>query len=427
MKLAAPWARALFPAEDTPLLPHVCEEGDRAEPVCYAPVLPTLLLESHDIPSEGWAARHYGRCLAQISLLLAALLRGDPLVLRVHNAAKGGPPGPLRPPKGGASALCSAEDAEELQKRFPLTPTAELFGASFSAADRQRLVRRSAAGGFYSFGAYRVEREPRKPDILRVIELPRGVTTEAYVKAMKKLKDRDPRIAAIRDESGGWAVDVEFTLAPGALDALKAEAKAAASGADAFEQFFRLAAPLNEHLNFFAPEGHVVEFHGDAHAVFFWWAAKRQAAYVQRIRRSLALAGLKQEFEAAVARFLETGRPVLDLASEEEAVAQLEADGYPRFNARLLASPGFTPTEDLARLIRAGPECDFDYLLARTARDFVRGSRKSREAEAAAAEHLAAAQKQLEESPFPGASQWMVEAQAALNAVEKGRQTGWKF
>ena len=54
VRLAGPWAHAMLPADDAWTLPHVYEEGLRAQPQTYVPVLPAALLESFKIPTEGW-------------------------------------------------------------------------------------------------------------------------------------------------------------------------------------------------------------------------------------------------------------------------------------------------------------------------------------------------------------------------------------
>jgi len=46
--MLSPLARALFPALDDALLEHNVEDGDRIEPVWYAPVLPLILINGSD-------------------------------------------------------------------------------------------------------------------------------------------------------------------------------------------------------------------------------------------------------------------------------------------------------------------------------------------------------------------------------------------
>ena len=64
VRLAADYAKAMFPAEDTWILPHVFEDGKRAQPRYFVPVLPAPLLESFESPSEGCATKALAGTLA---------------------------------------------------------------------------------------------------------------------------------------------------------------------------------------------------------------------------------------------------------------------------------------------------------------------------------------------------------------------------
>jgi DNA topoisomerase-2 len=45
----------IYPYEDLDLLKYIYEDGNKAEPAYFIPIIPMVILESGRAPSEGWA------------------------------------------------------------------------------------------------------------------------------------------------------------------------------------------------------------------------------------------------------------------------------------------------------------------------------------------------------------------------------------
>lgn len=396
----APWARAAYPAADDSLLPHVQEDGERAQPVCYAPVLPTVLLETYASIAEGWAVSVVARDLGQVVDLVRAYLEGDADVAAAV--------------AGGAEALAA------LRARFPLAPSLEGYGEGLSPGDRDLLLR-TYRGRLCSFGHYEnlVGGAGRT---LRVLELPMGLSTAAFLEDLQK-KERPRLLAHVEDKSYGPHVDVALALAPGAWEELLAHY--GDEGLDPVEDCFRLWRPLETQLNLHTPDGCMQAFGDDYHAVFCAWAPLRRELYGERLRREAVLLELRLGLERESLRFLEEGPPLGGVADEQRACQLLAERGYPALDASFLAAPGHTPTGQL-RAAAEGPGASHEYLLSLCERDRVRANRDRRASKVRAKEsRLAEVGQLLAERPFAGASVWRAEVSKALAAVEQGRQNGW--
>lgn len=395
----APWARAAFPAADDCLLPHVHEDGERAQPVCYAPVLPTVLLETYSSIAEGWSVDVVARDLGQVVALLRAYLAGDPDVARAV---------------AGGAAL------DALRERFPLGPSLEGYGELLSPDDRALLLR-PHRGRLASFGHYENLVGDGGARRLRVTELPMGVSTAAFLETLKK-GDRPRLVARADDQSYGPNVDVTLTLAEGAWSEILGFGD---DDLDPVEDCFRLYRPLDAQLNLHTPDGSMRAFGDDYHAVFFHWLPLRKGLYEARLRREAALLGLRLRLEKETLRYLESGLRLGAEPDEERAGALLAEQGYPLLDAGFLGAPGHAPTDRLAALA-AGPGASHDYVLSLRERDHVAAARARRSAGIGAKEErLAEVERLLAEKPFAGASVWGAEVDRALAAIEQGRQNGW--
>jgi len=420
VRLAAPYARAVFPPEDLCLLPHVFEDGERAQPAYFLPVLPAALLESFEIPSEGWKHKCVARDLAQVAALLRAFLGGDPLLLRLAAAAGEGPLGaqPALRTEAGAA------DVAELRARFPLEPSLEGYGAGLGGPERSSLIR-PYRGQPHSFGYYTPESLPGGRKVLRVSELPFGLSTEAFLRNLRK-PPRAQHIREVLDESSGAEIDISVFLEAGAWERI-ADGYGDA-GVDPVEQFCLLYSSLRPFLNFFGARGQVLEFDDDYHALFFHWLPLRRDLYGERLRREATLLALRIRLEREVLRYIGAGLDLAREADEAKAGALLAQHGFPLFDAGFLASPGHAPTAELESRATAGPGISHDYILSLRERELVLAAKRRREEKLEEkAARLEEVERLLEETPFAGVSVWRAEVEKALAAVEKGQKTAWRF
>jgi DNA topoisomerase II len=424
VRLAAPYARAVLPAEDTCLLPHAREDGERAQPQYYVGVLPTALLESFEIPSEGWRHKSFARDLDDVVRLVRAYVAGEPLVARAAAAVEAAPPGtPLE------RALPPA-DAAAFRGAYPLRVSLRGYGEHLAPAERAQLVR-TYRGREYSFGWYAVapERDRRGATTVRVVELPLRKTTEAFLKELEK-ESRARYIDDVANYSSAARVDVRIRLRPGAWEEITGD-QSPFGGAeiDPVEDFLLLRASLQPFLNYYSADRRVLEFGEDYHAVFFYWVALRRDLYRRRFERELVLVGLRARLEAEALRFIAAAREIdlARVADEDAAAAALEGRGFPRLDAGLLREPGHTPTEELEALVTAGPHVSFAYLLNLYERDLVRAAAARREERLAALEARRAELEELlrSERPFPGAAAWAAEVDKVVAAIALGEKLNW--
>lgn len=428
VRLASPYSKAMFPSEDTWMLPHVFEDGERAQPEYFVPVLPTALLESFEIPSEGWRHKSYARDLDQVLALTRAYAGvGDPadvaLVGRVAAAAEAAPPG-----TEVAALGIPAEDLARFLERFPLDVSLRGYGEHLAPEEKADLVR-SYKGYPHSFGWYWPEHVTRgaPSTILHVTELPLRKTTQSFLKDLEK-PARAKYIEEVDDLSSDANVDVRIKLRAGAWDEI-----CAAFGSretDPVEDFLLLRASLKPFLNYYGRDGGVIEFGDDYHAVFFQWAPTRRDLYRQRLERERTLLALKIRLEREVVRYIGVARELelAQKADEKVASEALTARQFPQFDAGLLGQPRYTPTDAIERLVVGGLNVSHDYILNLREKDLVQSAKAKREAKIRDMEaRLAEVETLLAEQPFAGASVWAAEIEAVAAAIDRGEKTRWRF
>lgn len=423
VKLALPFVRALFglgggDGGDRYLLPYEFVDGARAEPSYYVPVLPMAALESVATPSEGWRHMSFARDLAQVTALVRAYAAGDPLVhvAEIDFASGAGVPAALR-------------------EKFPLDLSRRTYGAHLSPDAQGELVRQYR-GQSHAFGYYWAEAGTGAGETdIHVTELPPGCLTQTFLDSITKPTKKggpNPRMAYLVEppinHSGDGLVDVRIRLKPGAYEEIAA--KFGDHDADAIEDFLKLRGSLRPYLNYYAEPGKVVEYGEDYHALVFSWLPVRRDLYRRRLERQAVILRLRIWLEESTLRYIPLAGS-LDLArcaDEAAAAATLEAAGFVRANATLLAGPKFTPYAELEELVQRGPGATYNYILDLRERALIETARLKREADVSQMRaDLSSVEGQLREEPFPGASAWMEEIDAVGAAIALGEKTDWDF
>lgn len=431
VRLAAPFAKAMFPAEDTCMLPHVFEDGERAQPKYFLGVLPTPLLESFEIPSEGWRHKSFARDLDDVLRLTRAYVAGDELVARVAAAAAAAPPGTSVAVAARRHGL-DADAVEEFGDRYPLAVSLRGYGAHLDDSERVELIR-PYKGYLHSFGWYWLEHEPparsgkAAATVIHVTELPIRKTTQSFLKDLEK-PGRAKYISEVDDYSSDAKVDVSIRLNPGAWEEVAEHFGGA--DADAVEEFLLLRASLKPFLNYYGEDGGVIEFDDDYHAVFFHWAPLRRDMYRQRLEREAVLLALKIRLEREVTRYIGVAHELnlAKQADESGASAALAARDFPELDAGLLDAPRFTPTAEIEHLVTCGANVSHNYILSLRERDLVQSAKNKREAKIAEmTARLAEVEALLAEQPFAGASVWAAEIEQVVAAIARGEATNWRF
>ena len=406
----SPLAKATFPPADRWHLPYVFEDGERAEPQYFVPVVPMAALESYKIVSEGWNHDSHGRDLAAVLAVVDAYLAGDPEL----TAAAG------RLHAEGPTPAVMAE-IERLAKLWPLPASTQGFDGEV----------RCYRGEAYSFGSYAWDAETRT---VTVTELPMGLSTAKYLETLVKpgrdgkANPRDEFIEAISDRSTADKVELEIVLREGAFEKM-AEGFGDAE-IDPVEDALMLRSSLRPHLNYYSAGGAVLEFGECYLAAVLYWAPLRRDLYVDRLTRERLVAELRILEETEILRYIGIAAE-LDLAGIDDDAAAAEVlreRGFPPLDTALLHRPEYTPNADLRRLVTAGPGASYGYILDLKERELFRKAADLRQkrVEALRAE-LARVTAQLAERPVAGASIWRAEIEEFKKVVARGIETAWKF
>jgi DNA topoisomerase-2 len=413
----SPLADVVLPAADRWLLPYVFEDGVRAEPRYFLPVVPMAVLESYKIPSEGWCHVSFARERGAALRAVRAFVAGEPALVAAAEALHRG--------EGGAV------DWGALARAWPLPEETRGFLGEV----------RPYGGAPHSFGAYELGEAPpprgrgaaaaaaaaaaEPAVVVTVTDLPLGVPTAGFLAQLTgpgRGGRPNPRAAYVRgvaDLSTVEAVRLEVALAPGATPEALAAAGFGDAEIDPVEDLLQLRVSLAPHLNYVGARGEVLELTPAGYlAPLLYWARLRRDLYGARLRREAAVLRLRVLREEGTLRFIARST-ALDLKARADvgaAEALLAAEGFRRLDHALLESPQYTPAEDLERLVTeggAGRAPSFDYLLGLPGRELVAAAAAKREGSLAGLRRaLAGVEAALAERPTPGASVWLAEVAA---------------
>jgi DNA topoisomerase-2 len=395
----SPLVKSVFPPADRWFLPYVFEDGERAEPQYFVPVVPMAALESYKIVSEGWNHDGHGRDLEATLAVVEAYVRGDPELLAAAD----------RLHAEGAAAL---PEVERLARLWHLP-------ASTGGYDGEV---RTYRGEAYSFGVYGWDEASRT---VTITELPMGVATAKYLETLVKpgrggaANPRAEYLEDIEDRSTTTKVELVVRLREGAYERI-CEAFGDPS-IDPIEDALMLRTSLRPHLNYYGARGDVLEFGECYLAAVLYWAPLRRAAYEARLTREKIVTELRIVEESEVIRYIGIAAE-LDLASvddDDTAAAILRGRGFPPLHKGLLHRPEYTPNDRLRELVTGGPGADHSYILDLKERDLVRSAvtRRQKVLDGLRAD-LATVDAQLAERPVAGASVWRSEIAAFLKMVQ---------
>jgi len=406
----SPLTKVTFPMADRWHLRYVFEDGERAEPQYFVPVVPMAALESYKIVSEGWNHDSHGRCLNSVLAVVGAYLAGDPELTAAADRLHA---------EGPTPAVMA--EVERLAKIWPLPACTRGFDGEV----------RYYRGEAYSFGAYAWDADTRT---VTVTELPMGLTTVRYLETLAKpgrggrANPRDEFIETINDRSSANKVELEVVLREGAFEKIVEEFGDALI--DPVEDVLMLRTSLRPHLNYYSTDGAVLEFGESYLAPILYWAPLRRDLYIARLERQQTIAELRILEEEQIIRYIGMAADLALAQVKDDNVAAeaLRARDFPPLHRALLHRPEYTPNADLYRLVTAGPGASHDYLLDLKERELVQASVAKRQnvLEALRAE-LALVTTQLAERPVAAASVWRAEIAEFVATVERGTATGWQF
>lgn len=405
----SPLVKVAFPPADRWHLQYVFEDGERAEPKYFIPVVPMAALESYKIVSEGWNHDSHGRDHDDVLSIVNAYILGDPgLTDAANRLAIEGP------------SISVMSDIEKLSTIWPLRASTRGFDGEV----------RSYRNEDYSFGLYVWNPEKRT---VTITELPMGLSTAKYLETLVKpgrckSNPRDEFIESVNDRSSSDKVELEIILHADAFD------KISENFGDAFidpiEDAFMLRSSLRPHLNYYSADGAVLEFGECYLAAILYWAPLRRDLYNTRLTRDSIILELRLLEENAILRYI-TIASELELAKVENVEAAsdiLQSHGFPVLDTALIHRPEYTPNENLYQLATSGLNANYDYILDLKERDLVKKAAELRQKRVTLLNSdLGKVKDQLAEKPIAGASVWRAEIAEFNKVVSQGIATGWKF
>jgi len=388
-----PIAKVIFPPEDIYFLNFTFEDNKRVEPDFYSPIIPMALLESYIIVAEGWNHKSYARNAQQVLTIVKAFINGDKELIETADLL--------------ANQAYTGNFTPELFKmlgnlmqKWPLD--IELEGYTCDV--------RHCEGKVCLFGRYEYYTKER---ILKITELPIGISTLAYIDDIKKKKPHLMKlIESINETSPPDRVEIEIKLLVGSYEHICE--KYGNEEVDPIEDAFKLKLVVNSNLNYYGNNGQVLEFSQCYIAPLLLWAVERQRVYEARIMRQKIIAEIQIFEEDEILRYIESGIDLRNVKDDVEAIKILKKHNFTPLNKTLLHSPKFTPNYDLEDLIKAD-DAPFDYLLDLRDRDRMQHNIEKRlNNREKYIQSLKNAMSAMDESPV-GASIWLSE----INNFEK--------
>jgi DNA topoisomerase-2 len=346
-----PIVHLLFPPEDKWLLSYTFDEGIRAEPEYFVPILPMVVLESYQIVSEGWNHKTFGRSL-------------EPVVNIVKEYIKTG--------------LINKDT------QLPICGDIRLY-----------------RGSEYSFGNYIYN---SVKNIIYITDLPIGMITINYIEFLQK----SIYIDHIEDYSSTNEVEINIFLKPNVMDIINS--KYGDNIIDPIEDCFNLRTSLKSNLNYYSCDKGVLEYTNYINAIIYW-APIRKELYKLRLVRKEILLKIIIEKEDSIIRYIKMSNQLnISSLDDDNAIIVLEKHKFPRINSSLLSSPGYTKNEELEYLILQSENASYDYILDLRERDLTTTSLQKRQAnlEKHKKEYNIII-NYLQEQPFPGMSLWLQE------------------
>jgi DNA topoisomerase-2 len=376
----------LYPQVDTCLLDHVIEDGERAEPKYFVPVLPMAILESGLNPSEGWRYTCWARNFDQVVKIVRAYI--DINDVNHH--------------------LLHQPTSIEFYKQFPLDPECKNYKGEI----------RQYRGEPYSFGWYDYD---ALTNTINVTELPLRVPTQSFIDSLKKASRGIQYIKSVDDYSTTEQINIFIHLHTEAYQIILE--KYGDVDIDPIEDFLLLRCSLRAHLNYVKPEGGVIEFGQDYHKVILQWLPIRRDLYAARLYREEALLELRILMETEILRYV-LHAAELNLAqqpTEKTASKVLSNENYPLIDSKLLQSPGFEKTSDIRQKVLYGNNCNHNYILDLRERDLIMSAYQNRDKKITEMkDQLSKVQTLLTEQPFAGASVWLNEINSVIKVISPG-------
>ena len=394
----------LYNRDDYPNYSFVDEDGERAEPHYFVPILPMAILEHTHIPAHGWKIQVWARDVFKVISVIRYLI----------------------------NAYTSDESIETIP--IPeIEPDRRGFKGEF----------REIRGVMHCFGDYIFDPDTRH---LTITEIPIGSFTESFTRSLDalstynvKLPDGSTHSIVMFadmpvDRSGRDYVTIEVTIAPvdkkTGIDPIAIiENHADGCYADGFEEYFGLHTHMHSSLNMIAADRSVITFKNYEDIIRYWFPIRKHF-YKLRYQRQAILIQLKKELLENIQRYIDAGIKLNNI--DDDIATQILTDNhYTKFVESYLSgikSGLYIPTDQLENEIKHSDNASHDYLLNVTDRDRLAKASASRKAKIASLQsELDQLHKRNNSGRFIGSDVMLEELDAIEQVIIEGFKTNWLF
>lgn len=381
-----PIVNHIFPPEDRWLLPYTFDEGIRAEPEYFIPILPMSVLESYQIVSEGWNHKSFGRSLESVLVVIYDYIENKNNLIAISE---------------------NFYNSLDLKLLMPL-----LSQYTLSIDGDIRKYKNTE----YSFGNYVYYTDT---NIIHISELPIGVQTNTYIESLSKLKEK--YIEKIEDYSSINEIELNIYMKP-IITVKYLEDNFGDADIDPIEDLLNLKTSLKPNLNYYSCNRTVLEFDTNYLAAILYWAPVRKNLYKERLVRKRIILQVTIMKITNIIHYIEQSNAlnVPSMESEEVAINILQNNKFQKINSGLLHNPGYTKNSELYNLLLYGENASYDYILDLRERDLTKTSlAKQKDLLVKANKELEMTDINLTEKPFAGKTLWKNEIQALLNKLKE--------
>lgn len=365
------FVNALYPPDDDYILNYKFEDGERAEPAYFVPVVPFAIMEDNCLPGHGWKIEVYGRDHKDVISNVKALILGNeikPMNMKTWN----------------------------------------FYGKVF----------RNPEGRMLSVGTYTYD---AKAGIINITELPHGTWIETY----KAKMEEKPIVSRVLDNCDLGNDRINITIK------LKGEIplpKKIILGLDHIIQYFELYTYLNDLINFINPEGTVVEYK-TYESVMLDWFVERKEFYKLRVERDIILLKYRIMYYENVIRFCQNQEKynLKKKANNDEADILLEKEKFVRFNKSKLDNPEYMEIDQFEKMIIGNGTYNYLHNLTTSELYYEVNAKKREEKLKELRDQLAMIEESVKKDSFIGASIWMKEVERLESIIEVGLSKGWSI
>ena len=378
----------LIPNDELPLLDYVFDEGDRCEPKYFIPILPMAVLESTEMPANGWKIKTWARDVFAVIATVKKMIYGA--------------------------------DLSKLNLELPpLKYDHRGYKGKFTYI----------SGELYSVGCYE-----RKGNTIIITDLPLRVWTKTFEETVKKEK----KLVEIVNDSEDENINIKISfisneefkkLFPNIhKNYASAEDYVAKNYCDDYIiEYLGLKSKIDSNLNMIGCLGEVIEFNTYIEIIKYWFPFRKEL-YIKRIERIRLLLQLEIQLLDNILRYvLNYTKMEISKVEEDVAIAKLANEKFDKLNVSVIRSPGFLTNEEI-KYKAFNENTSYNYLLDTTDRQKLTPAiNKFKENIAKLHNELHQLNQKASIGQFEGAAFWIEELDKLEEVIKEGFTTGWQF